>query len=257
MVSLPGILAHRTWLRRLSPFPYVIARSVFTAGFYDALASQLRGILARGLCETPSPGRFSRNIPGYDSYGIGFDRSLPEPIAVFLSPEWRDLLSGLFGVPPVPYVFAGSHHHAAGSANGFIHNDYNPVWFPRSSTGAIQTPDNTLCSYKTGAGPLPDSAKVEVVRAVVALFFLLNDGWRPGDGGEIGLFSSAASSLKEPSFLCPPVNNSLIAFECTPNSFHAFLKNTRLPRTSIIMWTHRLTEDAVSCWGERDLENWR
>lgn len=257
MIALTEILAHREWLKRSSPFPHVAARNVFTADFYAALAARLRAILARGLSETPEPGRFSRNIRGYDCYGIGFELGIPEPLAVFLSLEWRDLLNGIFDIPPTPYLFAGSHHHGPGSGDGFVHSDYNPVWFRRSSEGEIRIPDNTVCTYKTGAGPLPCSDKIEVVRGAVVLFFLLNDGWQPGDGGELGLFASGQSLVSEPAAVCPPINNSLVAFECTPRSFHAFLKNTRLPRTSIIMWTHRPMPDAVSRWGEDRLERWR
>jgi hypothetical protein len=255
MGRLEEILENRAWLRRAKPFPHVVAPQVFTAGFYNALSGMLRAILARGLSETPSPGRFSRNIPGYDSYGIGFDTSLPDPLRVFLSPEWRDMLSDLFGIGRTPYVSAGSHYHAPGSGNGFIHNDYNPVWFQRS-TGTIQVPNNQVCAYKTGAGPLPESEKVQVVRGAVVLFYLLNDGWRVGDGGETGLYTSGHSAIQEPASRCPPVNNSLLAFECTPHSFHAFMKNTRIPRTSIIMWVHRTPEDAASRWSEQDLERW-
>lgn len=167
------------------------------------------------------------------------------------------MICGLFGIGPTQYVYAGSHHHAIGSESGFIHNDFNPVWFPRSAIENIQLPNYELCSYKTGDGPLQESEKVEVVRGAVVLFFLLNDGWRPGDGGESGLFTSSDAAISEPAVCCPPVNNSLVAFECTPCSFHAFLTNRRLPRTSIIMWVHRTLEEAVQRFGEEHLERWK
>src|SRR6266566_5230426 len=173
MIELADILANRAWLRREWPFPHVVAQTVFKSGFYEGLTAQLQVILARGLSESPSPSLFSRNIPGYDSYGIGFDHSHPGPAAVFLSPAWRDLMSGLFGVGVTPYVFAGSHYHAVGSASGFVHNDFNPVWFPRCGNGSIQIPRNDICSYTRGAGPLPEFEKVQVVRGAVVLFFLL------------------------------------------------------------------------------------
>ena len=257
MMVLADILANRAWLRRSRPFPHIVARNVFTADFYDALARQMRDILAKGLAETPTATVFSRAIAGYDAYGIGFDHSLPRPAAVFLSAPWRDLMCGLFGVGVTPYVFAGSHHHTVGSRNGFIHCDFNPVWFPRCADGRIQVPNDTLCSYTRGTGPLDDLQKMQVVRGAVVLFFLLNEDWRPGDGGEIGLFTAANSRVDTPAFACPPINNSLIAFECTPRSFHAFISNKRLSRTSIIMWVHRTMEEAVQRFGEAQLEQWR
>jgi 2-oxoglutarate-Fe(II)-dependent oxygenase superfamily protein len=257
MNRLDRLLANRAWLRREDPFPHVVARDVFTGEFYRALAGQIDAILVRGLSETPAADRFSRNIPGYDSYGIGFDRSTDGPLALFHSIAWRDLMSGLFGIGPTPYVFGGAHHHAVGSANGFIHNDFNPVWFPRATDRDIVVPEQTRCTYTRGDGPLADAEKIQVVRGAVVLVFLLNDGWRAGDGGEMGLFCSSTSSLSAPAAACAPLNNSLVAFECTPRSFHAFLTNRRLPRTSIIMWVHRTLTEATNRFGEDALEQWK
>ena len=131
------------------------------------------------------------------------------------------------------------------------------MWFPRSADRRIRIPNNDLCSYTRGAGPLKDHEKIQVVRGAVVLFFLLNDDWRPGDGGALGVFPSAGSSIAEPAFEVPPLNNSLIAFECTPRSFHAFLTNRRLPRTSIIMWIHRTMEEAIERFGADQLEQWK
>jgi hypothetical protein len=254
--DLAEILAHRKWLRRPWPFPHVIARDVFRRDFYGALAGQLREILSRGLSEAPARDRFSRSIPGYDAYGIGLDRALPGPLAIFLSPLWRDLLSGLFGIGVTPYVFAGAHYHATGSKSGFVHNDFNPTWFPRAATMQIQTPNHELCAYRSGVGPLDASRKIEVVRGAAMIFFLLNDGWRPGDEGETGLYDSARRPVSEPGVRVAPENNCLVAFECTPHSFHAYLTNTRLPRTSIIMWVHRPLEEAAEKYGRENLERW-
>src|SRR5690242_1773372 len=119
MPQLSDVLANRAWLRRSWPFPHVVARDVFKPDFYFALAAQMREILGRGLSDSPGAGRFSRNIPGYDAFGIGLDRSAPEPAAIFVSAAWRDMMSDLFGITRTPYVFAGAHHHAIGSRSGF------------------------------------------------------------------------------------------------------------------------------------------
>lgn len=257
MIELDAVLASRNWLRGTHPFPHVMCRDVFTPRFHAALSAQLRDLLGRGLSELPDPARLSRNLPGYDAYAIGFNPAAAgSPASLFTSPAWRDLICGLFGVERTPYVFAGAHHHAAGGASGFIHNDLNPVWFPVAEPGRMQSPDGDRCSYKTGAGSLSGDRKVQVVRAVAVLYFLLNDGWQPGDGGEIGLYDSARAPIERPAARCPPINNSLIAFECTPRSYHAYLANRRRPRTSIIMWMHRSTGDAVARYGAGRLERW-
>ena len=145
-----------------------------------------------------------------------------------------------------------------GGPTGFLHNDFNPVWFPRATDGddRLQLPDHASCDFKTGEGTLADDAKVETIRGAVVIYYLLNDGWQPGDGGETGLFGSGTDDPAAPLGTCPPVNNSLIAFECTPFSFHAFLANHR-PRTSIIMWVHRTTDEAYEKFGDALVERWQ
>jgi Rps23 Pro-64 3,4-dihydroxylase Tpa1-like proline 4-hydroxylase len=111
-----------------------------------------------------------------------------------------------------------------------------------------------VCDFKTGAGSLEPPEKVETIRGAVVIYYLMNEGWQPGDGGETGLFTG-----RDPGSLAarrPPLNNSLVAFECTPTSFHAFLANRR-PRTSIIMWVHRTVEEAVERYGEEQIERWQ
>jgi len=257
MPELGDVLESREWLRRASPFPHVIARNVFRPDFYGELAAQVRALLDLGLSETPDGRRFSRNIPGYDAYGIGFRAPTEGPAALFLTPAWRDMLAAAFSVGRTPYVFAGAHHHTPGSRNGFVHNDFNPVWFPHANGDGIRAPDQDVCSYKTGSGTLADGEKVEVVRGVALIFYLLNDGWRPDDGGETGLFDSATCDVSHAAVRCAPENNTLVAFECTPRSFHTFLHNPRRPRTTIIMWIHRPLEEAVAKFGASLLERWK
>ena len=184
MSNLARVLAHREWLRRDRPFPHIVGRNVFRPSFYAALSGQLQKLFALGLSETPDRSRLSRSIPGYDAYGIGLGIGHPGPVSLFTSPEWRDMMCRLFGIRPTPYVFAGAHHHAIGSRDGFVHNDLNPVWFPKAKAPEIRVPDPDVCAYKTGEGLLGPDEKIQVVRGAVVIFFLLNDGWRPGDGGD-------------------------------------------------------------------------
>jgi hypothetical protein len=251
------VLNSREWLRCSRPFPHLVARNVFKIDFYQALERQIRDVLDLGLSETPVSRRFSRNLPGYDAYGLGLSGTESKPAGIFLTPEWRDLLARLWGVTPTPYVFVGAHHHTPNSQDGFIHSDFNPVWFPRAPATAIQTPVHGLCSYKTGAGRLSVEQKIEVVRGAVLIFYLANDAWQPGDGGDTGLYESAAGPVTQPAVAWPPENNTLVSFECTPSSFHTFISNTRIPRTSIIMWVHRPLEEAVRMYGEERLERWK
>lgn len=253
---LKDILSNRAWLRRQRPFPHVVADKVFREDFYAALASQLGDILDRRIRNPPNPGPSLRPIPGYDAYGLGFDTTQVGALSLFHTTAWRDMLCGLFEIRPTPYVFAGAHYHEVGSRNGFIHNDCNPVWFPVAGNLDIQTPNYAICDYKTGDGPLDSAAKVQVVRGVAMIFYVLNDCWWPGDGGETGLYDSKQADIGLPIARCSPVNNTLVAFECTPYSFHSFISNRRSPRISIIMWAHRSLEDAIAKFGGDRLERW-
>lgn len=243
------------WSRQEWPFPYITAKNVFTNEFYRCLALQFHLILQFGLSEKPAHGRFFRMV-SYDAYGMAFDSSLAGCLTVFTSPTWHDLITGLFGVKGTGHLYIGAHHHTPGSSTGGIHNDFNPAWFPVDGVGRIRFPDHGRCAYTTGAGLLSDSEKALVVRAVAMIFYLDNDGWISGDGGETGLFETK-KPLKGPSARIAPENNSILLFECTPCSYHAFLSNPGRARNSIIAWAHRTKEDALTRWRESDLEKWR
>ena len=253
MNDFTEVLANRDWERRESPFPHVVASGVFTPSFYADLSAQLLKMLGGG----PEKNKLPRTMPGMDVYGVAFDASLNGPLAVFVSPDWRDLMCKHFDISPTPYVYAGAHHHSVGSKSGFVHSDFGAAWYPRSREGSVQLPDNRLCNYQTGEGELSGADKVHVVRGLVLLFYLLNEGWEPGDGGETGLYASDALPVSEPTASVSPINNSLVAFECSPGSFHTFLSNRKHPRTSITVTVHRTMQDAERRFGREQVEKWQ
>ena len=256
MIELQDVIRNRAWLRPQSPFPYVTATNVFVDGFYRKLETELAEILHGGTSEVPGRQRFSRNISNYDAHTIGFTPLTKGALSLFASPPWHDLLASLFDVAGTDHVNVGAHHHQIGSKNGWVHNDFNPVWFPSVRSGRIGFPDHDRCDYKSGAGPLGTAEKVQVVRAVAMIFYLLNHGWVEGDGGETGLFASARTGIDASTVRIRPIDNSILAFECTPHSYHAFLHNPGRPRNCIIMWIHRSMHDAMTRWCAADLQGW-
>jgi 2OG-Fe(II) oxygenase superfamily len=263
MYDLASLIQNRQWVRCEKPFAYVHAYNVFTPEFYQKLEAQFKSILGQGLHEQSTRGKFSRSIPGYDAYGVGFTGDLSGPMTLFTSPEWHDMTCRLFNIRGLDYINAGLHYHKIGSGNGSVHNDYNPCWFPLKKGGSggegrqIVLPAHELCSYKNGKGSLSLTEKVEVVRAVVMIYYLNNDPrWVDGDGGETGMFSIEDPSIDRPRALVPPTNNSAVFYECTPLSYHSFLQNKRYTRSSVIMWVHRTKQDAISNWGG-GLEKWK
>ncbi|MFN2517963.1 MAG: 2OG-Fe(II) oxygenase, partial [Jatrophihabitantaceae bacterium] len=147
--------------------------------------------------------------------------------------------------------------HEPGSASGWPHNDLNPGWFAEPPAGAhrIQLPGDNHVDYHRGTHPAGVHAR-ETVRAVSLLYYLANPEWTPGDGGETGLFANFDAAHLGPSSAVAPINNSLVMFECTPFSLHAFLTNRVHARNSVIMWLHRTKDDAIARWGAQSIVTW-
>jgi hypothetical protein len=55
----------------------------------------------------------------------------------------------------------------------------------------------------------------------------------------------------------PPINNSMLLFECTPYSYHSFISNRRSVRNCLVMWLHRPKEEVTARWGETVIEKWK
>jgi hypothetical protein len=241
------MLANRRWLCRTDPFPHVTAANVFVPSVSEALSAAARRIRERGL---DGSGRYSY-MGWYDAHGLSFDAAEPWPLGLFVSKQWHDLIAGVARVEATGHVNAGLHYHAPGSSHGFVHNDLNPAWFARTPEyDEVELARHDVVKYTTGESPRPGVRPIRVVRAAALLYFLDNDGWRPGDGGELGLYRSISDEPGRPAHVIAPRTNSLVLFECTPYSYHCFISNSRVGRTSVIMWLHRSERDAIRRWGE-------
>jgi hypothetical protein len=251
---------HR-WLRHTRPFPHVVAHDAFRPEVYASLDGQFREWLARGLRDEPSGTDtvFSRAMGSYDAYGYNFSQPLAGAFDVLLSRAWCGLLADLFRVKDTHHVNLGLHHHLPHSASGWAHTDLAPGWFADDQPGPdeMTLSDHARVDYHTGDVLVPDVRAVEEVRAVAVLLYLANDEWHPGDGGETALFTGSEGRPDQVAARVPPLNNTMLAFECTPYSFHTFLSNTRTPRNCLVMWLHRPKEEAVQRWGEQSIVYWR
>lgn len=250
--DLPDLLSNRRWVRRSEPFPHVIARNVFTAGFYAELESDFRRITRE------VPGAFQRNMSGYDASAANLADHHDGPLGVFVSREWHDLLAGVLDVRATGDVHASLHHHEPGSASGWPHNDLNPGWFAGPPPGPDQVRLTSLPHIDYGTGPREQGVQArETIRAVSLLFYLGNGPWQPGDGGETGLFASNCdAALTGPAAAVAPTDNSLVLFECTPFSWHTFFSNPTKSRDCVVMWLHRTKDDAVTRWGASNIAYW-
>jgi hypothetical protein len=256
--DLATLLANRRWESHRLPFPHFAARDVFVSGFHAELAAAYYEVLARGVSETDDPQRLSRRIAGYDAYSLGVRASPDSPFGVFMSREWCTMLARLCNVATTPDLQITLHHHPVGSETGWVHNDLNPGWFvDRMPATGMNLSDNARCSYYSGRTRDGTTPVRETVRAVAMLYYVANAEWAPGDGGETGLYRSKRQPVDAPDKRAVPRNNSLIAFECTPFSYHTFLSNPNHPRNSIILWLHRPVADAIARWGEKSIVRWK
>lgn len=256
-MRLADILSRRAYWRRVHPFPHVVATDVFEPGFAGALSDAFQEHLGRGLASGADPDRFARRVPGYGAHVLNLRPATEGPLAVFLSRPWRDMLASLFSVEATLDVDAALHHHEVGSPTGWVHNDLNPGFFvDRPRPDGINASDAEACDYQRGTAAPGLGPVRETVRAVAVLYYLSNEPYEAGDGGETGLYGSAGDRVSEPAAMVPPVNNAMVAFECTPRSYHAFLSNRKKPRSCVAMWLHRRREEVVRRWGERSIERW-
>jgi hypothetical protein len=244
--SLDSYVAHDRWQVKSEPFRHVVAHDVFTEDCYSRLAtafgSTLESVKNRGY------------LKDHDIHGTTLGPRHAETFAPLLSRAWHDLLASTFGVFATGHVLAGIHHHLPGSADGFPHNDLNSGWFVgKPGTTGVTFSSPSLLEYTSGkvlSQDLRTDDIVHTVRAVAMIFYLCNPVWHPEGGGTTALYRGALDDVDRPVLEVPPTNNSLLAFECTPKSYHGFRSNITSERNSIILWLHRPFQYAIDRWGE-------
>jgi len=240
-------LANRRWTKHLHPYPHYTAENVFKPAVYKAFASAFR-----------EEARRRQYMDKHDTYGVTLTRGLEGPLSFFASRGWREMIVRLLGIPATRHLNIGLHHHEPGSENGFVHNDLNPGWFVdyESADGTVLAqPD--LCSYTSGETTGAGVTARQTIRAAALLFYLANPPWTPGDGGETGIYRCGSDAPERPLSAVPPVNNSILLFECTPWSFHGFIRNRRAERNSLVMWWHREPSDVARRWGADAVVDYR
>jgi len=255
---LDETLANRRWTLRLSPFPHFIATRVFTNDFYRQLEREFLDVLGRGLADTADPAKFSRNMQNSDAYSWNFPADINGGLSLFYSRDWHDMLTNITKTDCTLDVNGALHHHQLLSKNGSIHKDVGIGWFsdqPRAD--GVNPMDLRRCAYTTGRISGQTSAVRQTVRAVTMIFYLANPPWKPGVGGETGLYTSMTDPVDAAASAVPPVNNTMLIFENTPESFHSFISNTKQTRNSLILWLHRTVEETNRLWPSEPLYSWK
>jgi 2OG-Fe(II) oxygenase superfamily len=255
--DLASVLRDRRWVRCETPFPHFRATDVFTSAFYASLEEELQGLLAKGLSPKRDRHRFARNMPNSDAYAWDFPPDIRGALSLFYSLEWHTLLSQLTGVSATGDVNGALHHHQLQSNDGSVHRDVGVGWFSdQRRPDGINPMDLGRCGYTHPNVSSPDIQPHQSVRAVTMIYYFGNPLWRAGDGGGTGLYRTGADPVSMPAAAIPPLNNSLVIFENTPDSWHSFLRNRRSVRNSAILWLHRSMAEAVDRWGDSAVSRW-
>jgi 2-oxoglutarate-Fe(II)-dependent oxygenase superfamily protein len=226
---LAGVLANRRWLVSRRPFRHVRAGNVFTPAFYEELRAAFEARV-----DDEAALHYARQ---HDFYGAPMRADTTGPLGVFWAPRLHQAFLDIFGVEFSGLVTGGVHRHHPGSRDGFPHNDISPEHLSALPDGEVLVSGDE----QPADGPY--------VRAVAILYYLNNGPWRPGDGGETGLYRHWSDPVAEPAATAPPRDNTLLAFECTPYSYHSFRANQRR-RDSIIMFLHRSLGGYLDQWGD-------
>jgi len=243
--DLRGAVHNRRWFCSTHPFVHSRANDVFEPGLYSEMEKQFTSMLEQGV--------FGETVSGYDVSAAPVTEQDAGAFSVFISRQWHDLLAQVFRVDATGDINIALHHHPKGAKSGCPHNDLNPGWFLERSRrqGYVNVHDPERCDYQHGGRDA-----VETVRAVALVFYIANPPRRAFYGGETGLYRSASDPVDRPWVAVPPVNNSLVAFECTPFSFHAFMTNPHFDRNCLVMWLHQDKKEAVRRFGEQSIVHW-
>lgn len=251
---LASLLANSLWWQYEKPLRHVAVQNVFRPEIYSEISQSFEKALTKKRAENPAP-VYSTRIGIYDAELQSITPQDQSIFPIFMSEAWHRLLASFLPYSVTNDISLSLHVHKPGSKSGWVHNDLNIGWFPKSMD-AINVSDIGKCNYRDGTLYQKDCEPVERVRAATMIFYLNNGPWDASDGGETGLYESDRQNVNTPSKRMAPLDNSLFMFECTPYSFHSFVTNPHKQRNSIIMWLHRPKEDVLNTWGSNCIAPW-
>ena len=239
------------WQEFSAPYRHFIANDVFDMETYAELARIFSLVVETTAGTREGRYKMKRVSENNDCLILGLTDRLAAKIPPLFAEEWLRSLADLLGLKFLPRVEGAFHSNPQGSRTGWIHTDCCSAWFDESNgkTDTLMLPPRKRCDYFTGKPKAPDVKPKEYIRAATLIFYLCNDGWEPGDGGETGVYKSDQDTDDSLVKLIPPRNNSLFLFECSPHSYHRFVTNPGRTRNSIIMWLHATVSDAEARWG--------
>lgn len=218
------------------PFHYVVIEDAFEPMLAEGLSFLFRELIvdARGIGKVGEVGELI-----YDALNFTprLDHLRHTSMSVFTSPQLRRFVVELFNIRLDENMIIGMHRHNPGSRPGWAHTDFAVVSFPNvppNVDGNRLFYDGCGCNYSDDSRDRqPDSIKT--ARAIACLYYTANADWLPGMAGETGIYADLGKRLVH---RVPPRNNSLLIFEISPISYHAFMGASKVQRNCYIWWYH-------------------
>lgn len=210
------------------PFRYVVVDNFFTDEHHEALRREFQAVLDQK--------RFHSFGERYDASAYTPKPGTNEfPSDVMRTPEWLRYFATLFELEITNDEIMSFHHHTVGSASGGRHNDYIACSFRDDPLPNGVNSWYNQCVYEDSSSTSQPGTR-QVMRAITIIYYVNNEcGGK--FGGETGIYDG--ERLVD---TVAPVNNRLLAFEVSPDSFHTFLSNTKYERNSITQWMHQEQE---------------
>jgi hypothetical protein len=234
------------------PFPHLVIDNYLPSEQYEEFCKTLQKLKNDDFSQSGDASKLSK-MGGYDCYYWLFPKDIPAPLNHFSQKKFIDFIALKFDLKLTPEITVQFNHHPKNSRNGTWHTDYVHCFHTEDDLNEdAARPWYFGCDYLSGTRLAHDCDKkiLTRVRAASFLYFLEQDDWQPGDGGETGLgMRSPFNENIELHSGIEPHSNRLLIFECSPQSFHRMLSNTYKDRSLVIGWLHSTVKNAETRHG--------
>lgn len=211
-------------------YNHIVIENLFTDDVYKEIASTFPSFIARASVPY---GETIGATSKYEAYitGLSLNDCLNNKYYnIFISDFLQNFFSKVFNTKTNQYIASSAHWHIGPSKSGFVHRDFAICSFKKSDS--IMLSDQY--DYQDDSDSISESIE-KTMRSIVFLYYLNN----PNDienytGGGTGVYDSFKGALVKE---VKPKNNSLFAFEITPESYHAYI-GANFNRSAIVQWYH-------------------
>lgn len=218
------------------PFNHFIIEEIFDAGTASGLSSTFNELIVAGR-RVGKVGEVGELIYDAINFTPRLEHVTSTPISKLVSLELKEFVAELLDIRFDENLMIGMHRHLPPSKSGWSHTDFAVVSFPNIApnyAGQRIYFDGCGCTYSDDSRDRQPKS-IKTARAVACLYYSANRPWKPGMGGETGIYMTDGTTLVS---AIPPKNNLLFVFEISPLSYRAYLGSQSMQRSSYIWWYH-------------------